>query len=494
MPIPAPPTASISGRRHRRGRRPGAGSRPLFDGVERLEPRMVMAADASAPFATGSIPTAIVITDDAGWESSPVVRVVNPTTGAEQARFQPYPSGFRGGVRAAIGDFDGNGVFEVAVAPGVGVAGEVRVYTMAGVELPGQRFAPFGAGWRGGVDIAAGDFDNDGRDDVAAARATGNGEVRLFRGQASGRFEAGAWRTVKPFADTYLGGASVAVADMGTFVGGVVGDAARQDGRAELIVGNGPTLAPSVRVYDVSAAPVVVDTKRPLSPSFLGGVSLATARVNLDEIPDIIVSGGRRSGVTQVIDGRAGSSGQLARFEAFATVGRTPVAGHAMAIDLDGDGWANTLYASQGQGGTAGVKRVSPQGGVTGAFASFAGPLRIATPPAVRSLGFVTTATGLQYRDFVVGTGAAPSNAAANVVVNYKGRLLDGTVFNDFNGTPFALNQVIAGWTEGVGGMRVGGRRQLIVPPALGYGAAGRPPSIPGNATLVFDIELVSTT
>ena len=162
--------------------------------------------------------------------------------------------------------------------------------------------------------------------------------------------------------------------------------------------------------------------------------------------------------------------------------------------DSDGDGWANGLFATQGQGGVGGVKQVSPQGVVTGGFASFAGALRVATPPAVKSLGFVTTSSGLRYRDFVVGTGAAPSSASANVVVNYKGRLLDGTVFNDFNGTSFALNRVIPGWTEGVGGMRVGGKRQLIVPPALGYGSAGSPPTIPGNATLVFDIELVSTT
>ena len=299
---------------------------------------------------------------------------------------------------------------------------------------------------------------------------------------------------MQPFADTFLGGASVALADVGTFAGGVVGNPARQDGRAELLVGNGPTVAPIVRVYDVSGAPAVVDTKRPLSPSFLGGISLATARVNLDELPDIIVSGGRRSGVTEVIDGSVGSGTRLARFEAFGALGRAAPAAYAAGIDLDGDGWVNTFYASQGQGGTAGVKQVAPQGAVTGGFAALGGAVRIATPPAVRSLGFVTTATGLRYRDFVVGTGAAPSSPSAAVRVNYKGRLLDGTVFNDFNGVTFNLNQVIPGWTEGVGGMRVGGRRQLIVPPALGYGAAGSPPSIPGNATLVFDIELTSTT
>lgn len=495
MPTPAPRAAMIVGRPQRRSPRARASARALLDGVERLEPRMVMAADTPAPFTLGPAPTAIVVTSDVGWESTPVVRVVNPTTGAEQARFQPYPSGFRGGVRATIGDFDGNGTNEIAVAPGVGVAGVMRVYTMAGVELPAYRLSPFGNDWRGGLDITAGDFDGNGRHGIAVAKATGSGEVRVFRGLPAGAgFEATPWKTVKPFADTYLGGASVAAADMGTFTNGVVGNAARQDGRAELLVGNGPTVAPIVRVYDVSGTPTVVDTKRPLSPGFLGGVSVAAARVNLDEIPDIMVTGGRRSGATEVIDGTVGSNARLASFAAFGAPGRAAVAGHVAAIDSDGDGWANGLFATQGQGGVGGVKQVSPQGVVTGGFASFAGALRVATPPAVKSLGFVTTSSGLRYRDFVVGTGAAPSSASANVVVNYKGRLLDGTVFNDFNGTSFALNRVIPGWTEGVGGMRVGGKRQLIVPPSLGYGSAGSPPTIPGNATLVFDIELVSTT
>lgn len=478
----------------RRGRRDLPRARRRLDGLERLESRTVMAADTPAPF-TAVPASAIVVTNAAGWESTPLVRVVNPTTGAELARFQPYASGFRGGVQAAMGDFDGNGVFEIAVAPGVGLAGRVRVFTLEGVELPAYRMNPFEGSWRGGLDIAAGDFDKDGRTDLAAARATGNGEVRVFRGLAGpGGFETTPWKIVKPFADTYLGGASVAAADMGTFANGVVTNATRQDGRAELIIGNGPTVAPIVRVYDVSGAPAVVDTKRPLSPSFLGGFSLATGRVNLDEIPEIIVSGGRRSGVTEVIDGTVGRSTRLARYEAFGSLGRAAVAGYAAPIDLDGDGWINTIYASQGYGGSGGVKQVSPQGIVTGGFAAFAGALRVATPPAVQSLGFVTTSTGLRYRDFETGTGAFPSSSSATVVVNYTGRLLDGTVFNDFDGTSFKLNQVISGWTEGVGGMRVGGKRQLIVPPGLGYGAAGSPPTIPANATLVFDIELVSTT
>jgi FKBP-type peptidyl-prolyl cis-trans isomerase FklB len=105
----------------------------------------------------------------------------------------------------------------------------------------------------------------------------------------------------------------------------------------------------------------------------------------------------------------------------------------------------------------------------------------------------VTTATGLQYRDLVPGDGDQPSSATATVQVNYEGRLLDGTVFDANDGISFALNQVIAGWTEGLGSMRVGGRRQLIIPADLAYGSAGRP-GIPPNSTLVFDVELLSTT
>ncbi len=80
--------------------------------------------------------------------------------------------------------------------------------------------------------------------------------------------------------------------------------------------------------------------------------------------------------------------------------------------------------------------------------------------------------------------------------MNYTGWLTNGTKFDasaDHGGPlSFPLNRVIAGWTEGVGSMKVGGKRRLIVPANLGYGAAGYPPTIPGGATLIFDVELVS--
>jgi FKBP-type peptidyl-prolyl cis-trans isomerase FkpA len=131
-------------------------------------------------------------------------------------------------------------------------------------------------------------------------------------------------------------------------------------------------------------------------------------------------------------------------------------------------------------------------------------PTPSATPGGDSFCRFVaitnTLGDGLQWGDITVGTGAAVA-AGSKITVQYTGWLqATGVMFDTSRQSgrgPFSLtlgaHSVIAGWEEGIPGMKVGGKRRLVIPSALAYGAQGYPPTIPANAILVFDIELVST-
>ena len=122
------------------------------------------------------------------------------------------------------------------------------------------------------------------------------------------------------------------------------------------------------------------------------------------------------------------------------------------------------------------------------------------SPATAQAPKTMTTASGLQITDTTVGTGATPKTGQT-CVMHYTGWLYEngvkGAKFDSSvdRGQPFEFpigqKRVIAGWDEGVASMKVGGKRTLIIPPALGYGARGAGGVIPPNATLMFDVELL---
>ena len=226
--------------------------------------------------------------------------------------------------------------------------------------------------------------------------------------------------------------------------------------------------------------------------------------------------------MTEVYDGTVAAAANplLARDAVFAGLGSRNAATNASGIDLDGDNRVDRMFTTQGSGGTStGVTATDRAGSTVGSATVQRPPLRLASSAPRATSGdviwgpvrpLITTASGLQYREIVIGTGATPTSGQT-ATVHYVGSRQKGAVFGSSreSGTPLSVRLqqpvgshpgptgtdagLILGWIEALEGMRVGGRHTLIIPANLAYGDDPPPNSgIQPGDTLVFDIELLA--
>ena len=321
-------------------------------------------------------------TDD-GCPSAPMVRVIDPGTGATFAQFVAYEAAFRGGVRVATGDLNADGYDEIITAPGRGRAGEVRVWTQAGALLPTYTLFPFGRTYTGGVEVATGDFNGDGRIDIVAGMSASTGTVRVFlvNPAALDPVVDLPWRSFVPFPGRYTGGVNLAAGNFGTFVNGRK-TSSLPDSADEVVVGSNAGMVATVAIYDLSVPPRVVGSFQPIARGFTGGVSLSIGRWNSDTIADILVGAG--IGGRSVVDVYSGSDfRQLDRLRAFSTFAKPNAKVYATSLDTNADGIIDRVFAVQGQQGIAGTTGVTAwlrSSGVKSVLAGTAGfipPLRL---------------------------------------------------------------------------------------------------------------------
>jgi len=290
-------------------------------------------------------------------------------------QFFAYEPSFRGGAHVYGYDMTGDGIDEIVTAPGPGRPGQVRVFTQTGVELPQYRMFPFGAGYTGGVEVAAGAVTGVGTTQLVAGQQRGTSLVRVFNVTPGSGISSTPIRQVQPFGPAFRGGVTVATADIGTFSGATLTSAA-PDGIAEVIVGSGPGIPATVKSYNaVTAPPVVVNTVKPIGKGYSGGVSVAALPGAAGAAAGVLVSAGVNGG-SKVETYRGTSKIPAASFAAFGGAAGQRADTWTAAIS------ETEIYSVQGQfGKTPGVKKnTSPSGGTSSTVpgsTSILPPLRI---------------------------------------------------------------------------------------------------------------------
>ena len=290
--------------------------------------------------ATRSHATNILATGP-GPGHSPLVKViVFGSAGNDTISFMAYPTSFMGGVRVAVGDVNGDGVADIVTAPGPGASPHIKVFDGQRLGQRGSLLMSFGAFpgfFRGGVFVAAGDVNGDGRADIIVALDNGALPlVRVFDGNTGNLL-----RSFFAYEPTFIGGVRVAAGDI------------NGDGHADIITGAGPGAAGGhVRVFDGLTGQEVRSFFS--FPGFQGGVFVGSGDVNNDELADVIVGAGPGApgGHVKVFDG---GSNQVV-FSFFAYPGFTGGV-RVGAGDVNGDNFADIITGA-GAGAPGGHVKV----------------------------------------------------------------------------------------------------------------------------------------
>ena len=235
------------------------------------------------------VPLARTVAVGADRGESPWVRLYDGMTGKQRSSFLAYPADFRGGVRIARGDVDGDGVADIITGPGPGAGPHVKVFSGADGHLM-RSFLAFTASFANGVHVAAGDVNADGRADViVGADAGGPPHVKVFDG-ATGALRSSFYA----YGATFTGGVRVAAGD-------VDGDT-----RADVIAGTGPGAGGQVKVFS-GASGALIRSFLPYGPSFTAGVYVAAGRVDGDAPADIITGTGAGVAHLKAFSGTTGA-------------------------------------------------------------------------------------------------------------------------------------------------------------------------------------------
>jgi uncharacterized protein YkwD len=267
----------------------------------------------------------------AGYGGGPQVAAFNPTNGQPVFNFMAFDSSFRGGVTVAAGDVNGDGYDDLVVAAGIGGGPHVKVFNgRTGVLL--REFMAYETTFAGGVYLAVGDVNSDGRADIITGTGFGGGPlVKVWNG-STGALIAGLYA----YDTGFRGGVSVAAGDV------------NGDGRSDVVTGAGVGGGPHVKVFDAGNGSLLRSSIA-FDANFRGGVSVAAGDLNGDGKDDVLVGmGAGGNSAVRALDGAT-----FAVLQSFSLGSATLTGGVRVGCaDLDGDGRCDILVAG-GQGSAA---------------------------------------------------------------------------------------------------------------------------------------------